>query len=405
MTARAGFFSQKRFASGFTLSQITTNPECKPAPDDMETMPATLSEGALPTSIAASTRIPNKIWIDLDNSPHVPFFVPIIQELENRGHTVFVTARNFAQVTELATLKNLRCRTIGRHYGKNTLLKLLGIAIRAGQLASIVRRVRPDLAVSHGSRAQLLLSAALRLPAVDISDYEHAVDFKGIRPRWMIAPEVIPVSSWHMPNDRVLQYPGIKEDVYVPQFAPDPGLRADFNVADDSILVTLRPPATHAHYHNPESDRIFAAVVNRLVREANVVTVLLPRTASQDQEIRKRWGRYFDIGKLIVPAQAVDGLNLMWCSDLVISGGGTMNREAAALRLPVYSIFRGKIGAVDQYLVEQKRLVLIQSVAEAGARIKLVKRDRGLETCKNTATLTAIVNHIDAVLEQACNRA
>jgi len=366
----------------------------------MKTMPVTLSERALEASPGAS-----RVWIDLDNSPHVPFFVPIIQELENRGHSVFITARNFAQVTALATLKNLQYRTIGRHYGKNTLLKLLGIAIRAGQLASAVRRVRPHLAISHGSRAQLLLSALLRLTSVDISDYEHAVNFKGIRPRWMIAPEVVPVSSWHMPNDCVLQYPGIKEDVYIPQFAPDPALRAALNLADDSILVTLRPPATHAHYHNPESDGIFAAVVNRLIKEPNVVTVLLPRTSTQEQEIRKGWGNYFDSGKLIVPLQAVDGLNLMWCSDLVISGGGTMNREAAALRLPVYSIFRGKIGAVDRYLVEQKRLVLIQSVAEVGTRIKLVQRDRCLHTCGNTTTLTAIVNHIDRVLEQACNPA
>jgi len=363
------------------------------------------SDGTLLASRARWKTARKRVWIDLDNSPHVPFFVPIIKELENRGHTVLITARDFAQVTQLAQRMHLRCNTIGRHYGKNTLAKLAGVVIRASQLASFVRRADPDLAVSHGSRAQLLLSTVLRIPSVIISDYEHATEFKVIRPGWVLAPKMIPRDSWDMPGDRVLHYPGIKEDVYVPQFVPDPTLLTQLNLSDRSILVTLRPPASQAHYHNPESDNIFAAVVNRLAEEQNVVTVLLPRTTGQEQEIRKRWAKYFDAGKLIVPCEAVDGLSLMWHSDLVISGGGTMNREAAALHVPVYSTFRGKIGAIDQYLVAQKRLVLIESVAEVCTRIKLTKRLRHIETYGNTATLTSIVDHIDDLLERECQRA
>jgi len=351
---------------------------------------------------AVREAVGKKIWIDLDNSPHVPFFAPIIKELENRGHFVLVTARDFAQVTQLVELMHLRCKIIGRHYGKNTILKMAGVAVRATQLASIVLRSRPDLAVSHGSRAQLLLSAVLRVPAVIIDDYEHSIDFKFIRPSWMIAPEVIPSGSWGMPDGCVLRYPGIKEDVYVPQFTPDPTILTRLNLSENCILVTLRPPASHAHYHNPESDAIFAEVVNWLVREENVVTVLLPRTPSQEHEVREQWATHFTSRKLLVPSRAVDGLNLIWHSDLVISGGGTMNREAAALHVPVYSTFRGKIGAIDQYLVEQKRLVLIESVSNIRSHIKLVKRDRHVNKYGNSATLTAIVEHIGAILEREC---
>jgi uncharacterized protein len=351
---------------------------------------------------AVREAVGKKIWIDLDNSPHVPFFAPIIKELENRGHSVLVTARDFAQVTQLVELMHLPCKIIGRHYGKNTILKMAGVAIRATQLASRVWRSRPDLAVSHGSRAQLLLSSVLRVPSVDISDYEYATGFKLIRPNWMITPDTIPSSRWPVPEQCVLHYPGIKEDVYVPQFAPDPTLLTQLNLSDNCILVTLRPPASHAHYHNPESDAIFAEVVNWLVREENVVTVLLPRTPSQEQEIREQWQTHFASRKLLVPSRAVDGLNLIWHSDLVISGGGTMNREAAALHVPVYSTFRGKIGAIDQYLVEQKRLVLIESVGDIRSHIKLVKRDRHVNKYGNSATLTAIVGHIEAILEREC---
>jgi len=343
--------------------------------------------------------IGKKIWIDLDNSPHVPFFAPIIKELESRGHFVLLTARDFAQVTQLVELMHLRCKIIGRHYGKNMILKMAGVAVRATQLASIVLRSRPDLAVSHGSRAQLLLSSVLRVPSVDISDYEYSTDFKLIRPNWMITPET---SRWPVPEQCVLHYPGIKEDVYVPQFVSDPTLLTQLNLSENCILVTLRPPASHAHYHNPESDAIFAEVVNWLVREENVVTVLLPRTPSQEQEIREQWATHFHSHKLLVPSRAVDGLNLIWHSDLVISGGGTMNREAAALHVPVYSTFRGKIGAIDEYLVEQKRLVLIESVGDIRSHIKLVKRDRHENKYGNSATLTAIVEHIGAILEREC---
>jgi predicted glycosyltransferase len=359
------------------------------------------TNGEKPVLGAESKISPKRVWIDLDNSPHVPFFAPIVKELEGRGHTVLVTARDFAQVAQLVELMRLRCTMIGRHYGKNTLMKLTGVAIRAGQLASVVRRVNPDLAVSHGSRAQLLLSAMLRMPSIDISDYEHATDFKVIRPTWMMVPELISRTNLGVPEDCVLSYPGIKEDVYVPQFSPNPSLLTQLKLSTDSIVVTLRPPASHAHYHNPESDKIFAEVMNWLVANENVVTVLLPRTEAQEREIRNKWANYFDSGRVIVPAQAVDGLNLMWHSDLVISGGGTMNREAAALRLPVYSTFRGKIGAVDQYLVAQKRLLLIDSVADVRTRIKLEKRERHVETYGNTATLSAIVDHIETVLGQA----
>src|SRR5438270_1539092 len=180
------------------------------------------TEESVPTAVPWRPVVSRRIWIDLDNSPHVPFFAPIIKELENRGHSILVTARNFAQVTQLAELMHLRYTTIGQHYGKNYLLKIAGVVIRAAQLAPVIRRAQPQLAISHGSRAQLLLSSVLKLPSVLISDYEFAVTFKVIRPRWLIVPELTRTSRWHVPAENVLFYPGIKEDVCEPSFVPDP---------------------------------------------------------------------------------------------------------------------------------------------------------------------------------------
>src|SRR5262249_38134580 len=154
-----------------------------------------------------------KIWIDLDNTPHVPFFEPILDELRARGFPVLVTARDAFQVCDLADKKGLSYIKIGRHHGKHRLLKGAGLAFRAAQLGPIVLRENPALAVSHGSRAQILLSNFLRIPSVLIEDYEFSQFPPMMRPTWVMAPDVIPNTSLCAQNGNVRKYPGIKEDV------------------------------------------------------------------------------------------------------------------------------------------------------------------------------------------------
>jgi predicted glycosyltransferase len=344
-----------------------------------------------------------KIWIDLDNSPHVPFFLPIIEELSRRGYSVLVTARDCFQVCDLASLLGLQYKRIGRHYGKVRILKLAGLCVRALQLAPTVLAEKPDLAVSHGSRAQLLLSAMVRLPSIVIVDYEFARGLALLRPGWIMIPETIPDSAIRFDKSRILKYPGIKEDVYVPRFQPDPRIQSQLGLDGDDLVVTVRPPANEAHYHRPESDSLFHAVIEFLSDKPDAKVILLPRNERQEISIRKAWPQLFDAGKLKVPAHAVDGLNLIWYSDLVISGGGTMNREAAALGVPVYSIFRGKIGAVDRYLANSGRLVLVESVDDIRAKIALDRRRRpAASEIGNSGALMKIVDNIVAAVELRC---
>src|SRR5208283_2880724 len=156
-----------------------------------------------------------KVWIDLDNSPHVPFFAPIIEELRRRDYSVLVKARDCFQVRELAELMKVQHKMIGRHYGKHKLLKMMGLGIRTLQLTPSVLREGPDVAVSHGSRSQLLLSAVLRIPSVVICDYEFVQGLTVLNPSWVMVPAVI-ARNGIKTSSRILQYPGIKEDVYVP---------------------------------------------------------------------------------------------------------------------------------------------------------------------------------------------
>lgn len=336
-----------------------------------------------------------KIWIDLDNSPHVPFFQPIIRELEREYH-VIVTARDCFQVCGLADLYDMEFLKIGRHYGKNLFFKFAGLIIRSLQLAPAAFMMKPDLALSHGSRSQLILSDLLGIPSLLIMDYEYSAH---IEPTWLMLPEVIPASSINFNPDRILRYPGIKEDVYVPAFRPDPAIIEDLRLPADEVIVTVRPPATEAHYHSREGERLFINCMEFLVRNIKKPkVVVLPRNEKQEGFIRQRWVSPLASGKLSIPGKVVNGLNLIWHSDLVISGGGTINREAAALSVPVYSIFQGKMGAVDRYLAENGSLTPIRDKSDLG-RISLVKRNRSKRPFRNNSALGEIVGNIKSIVE------
>ena len=343
---------------------------------------------------------PRKIWIDLDNSPHVPFFVPIKTELERRGYSVCLTARNAFQVYGLADLFHLSYRRVGRHYGKNKIMKALGTAYRSLQLLPTAFQERPELAISHGSRSQLIAATVARIPSLIIEDYEFARFLPGLAPTWVMVPELIPDSSVQFTSSKILKYPGIKEDVYVPLFKPDPSIKTQLGLVEGTMVVTVRPPATEAHYHNPESEILFDAVIEVLSHTDTTQVVLLPRNDKQALSLRKSWPDLFSKGKIMIPDHAIDGLNLIWYSDVVVSGGGTMNREAAAMGVPVYSIFRGPIGAVDRYLANNGRLVLLESVEDVRTKLILKRRSQPVRAEMGTrGALRSIVDHIVAIMK------
>lgn len=347
--------------------------------------------------VAAKTN--KTVWIDIDNSPHVPFFVPIVEELQQQGIEVFLTARNMYQVCDLLDFFALQCKVIGGHWGKNKVLKVLCNCARVCELIPSVRTARPDLAISHGSRAQILASKILGIPTIMMHDYEYSTKTGFLEADWILMPDVIPDGLMSKKSERVLKYPGLKEDVYIPRFRPDRAIYSQLGLCEDDLLVTVRPPATEAHYHNPESETLFAETMRLLSSHPNVRAVTLPRNARQRKQLESKWKDLIATGCMLIPSSPVDGLNLMWFSDLVVSGGGTMNREAAALGVPVYSVFRGQIGAVDQYLAQQGRLTLLQTAEDVRTKIKLVRWNRPAQPQnRRVPALQYIVSEVTRVL-------
>jgi uncharacterized protein len=388
----------------FVPNAISGRPAAASAPGKASSIEdKKMSNGSVVIPDAPKTVSPavhRKIWIDLDNSPHVPFFRPIIDDLRKKGYEVFVTARDAYQVRELLEYYGVEGKVIGSHYGKHKILKALGTCWRAVVLTAMVRKEKPDISVCHGSRGCLITSKVLNIPNLTITDYEFTTAVPSMRPAWLMVPSVVPDEHLGAGAPPVLKYPGIKEDVYLSRFTPDQTLKGRLGIPADALLITIRPPATEAHYHNPEAEILLKEALDRFVANAEARIILLPRNKRQAVELHESWCEAIATGKIVIPDHVEDGMNLIWNSDLVISGGGTMNREAAAMRVPVYSIFRGKIGAVDRYLADEGRLVLLESVEDVRIKIVAVRRQKMLKIPAEhyVPALETIVEHIETLL-------
>jgi predicted glycosyltransferase len=308
------------------------------------------------------------IWIDLTNSPHVLVMRPVIAELRARAHDVQVTARDFAQTLGLLERFGIEHTAIGRHRGAGLGAKAGGLLTRSLALARWARGRRFDIALGHGSNDLTVAAALLRIPSATTFDYEWATVQHNVNcrlARAVVVPDAIPPERLYGygARDKLRRYPGLKEEYYLADFKPDPAVVAELRIDRAAPLAIVRPAPEVSLYHRFEND-LFAQVLERL---RGSQTVVLPRTPAQRDALLAHGG-------LIVPERAVDAQSLVSYADLVVSAGGTMNREAVALGTPVYTVFEGRLGAVDERLIAAGRLRRLASANE----IELSKRADGV---------------------------
>jgi predicted glycosyltransferase len=308
-----------------------------------------------------------RVWVDLTNSPHVLVLRPVIAELEARGHQVEVTARDFAQTLDLCERLGIAHTAIGHHRGAGLLDKARGLLARSGALARWARSRRFDRAIGHGSNDINVAARLLRIPAATTFDYEWAKVQHTVNCRLasaVVIPEAIPPERIYAYGARgkLGRYPGLKEEYYLADFEPDPAVLAELGLDPGAPIAIVRTPPAVSLYHRFEND-LFAAVLARLRGQQVVV---LPRTPEQRAEL-------VAAGGFIVPERAIDAQSLIAYADLVVSAGGTMNREAVALGTPVFTVFEGRLGAVDEELIATGRLRRLTRIED----VDLVKRAPG----------------------------
>jgi len=311
-----------------------------------------------------------KVWIDITAPAHVLVFRPLVRLLRERGADVAITAREYAQTVELLRLHGLEAEVLGRHGGRSAAAKLGTMATRLAELVRFARGRRFDVALAHGSHHLTLAARLLRIPSGTTFDYEWATlqHQLGCRAaRRVLVPAAIPptrLERYGVHDAKLRRYAGLKEDYYLADFDPDPGVPAALGVERERILVIVRTPPDVALYHR-HANPLFPALLDRLGTREDVHAVVVPRTDEQ-----RTWVRGLRLPSLLVPNGAVDTQSLIAAADVVVSAGGTMNREAVSLGVPVYTTFRGRLGAVDEALLREGRLRRL----EDPAAVELVKR-------------------------------
>jgi predicted glycosyltransferase len=323
-----------------------------------------------------------RIWVDMTAPAHPIVFRPILERLQEAGHETEVTARDYAQTLPLLERLGIPYRAVGQHGG----------ASRAGKLGALIRRTASmrrlghsgfDLAVAHGSNDLALAAASLRIPTVNMFDYEwaslqHQI---GCRiARRVMTPDRIPperLRRYGVGPRKLAQFPGLKEEYYLSDFEPDPTALEQLSLDASRVLVVVRPPPDVSLYHR-RSNRLFPQVLDLLGHREDVQAVVIPRTDAQ-----RAYVRALALPSVVVPDGAVDAQSLIALADLVISAGGTMNREAVALGTPVYTTYGGRLGGVDEALMREGRLRPLADpraieISKRSASWRPTRRDPGL---------------------------
>ena len=289
-------------------------------------------------------------------SAHVLVFRPLIQLLRERGDDVEITARDYAQTLQLLELHGLEATVVGRHGGRSRLGKARSLTSRLRALRKWARPRDFDLALAHGSHELTITARRLGIPSATTHDYEFATlqHHLGMRAATkVVVPDSIPVerlAHFGVRPPKLLRYPGLKEEYYLSDFEPDAAVLEQLGVDRERVLVVLRPPPDVSLYHR-HSNPLFPQTLAYLGELDTVHAVVLPRTDEQREYVRE-----LALPSVIVPDRAVDAQSLIALADIVVSAGGTMNREAAALGVPVYTTYGGRLGGVDEELIRQGRL-------------------------------------------------
>jgi uncharacterized protein len=298
-----------------------------------------------------------KVWIDMTASAHVLVFRPLIEILRKRGDQVEITAREYAQTLQLLELHGLEAEVIGRHGGRSRLGKARQMTHRLGALRRWAKGRGFDVALAHGSHELTITARRLGVPSSTTFDYEwawlqHQLGCRAATK--VVVPDSIPaerLAAYATRPPKLVQYPGLKEEYYLADFEPDRSLLDRFAIEPSRVLVVLRPPPDVSLYHR-HSNPLFPQTLDYLGRHEGVQAVVLPRTEDQREFVAR-----LDLPSVILPERAVDAQSLIALADVVVSAGGTMNREAAALGVPVYTTYGGRLGGVDEALIREGRLV------------------------------------------------
>jgi len=294
------------------------------------------------------------IWFDFNNVPHVNFLLPIIQKYEHEFDMIF-SVRDFAETIGLFKKKiNRPFIEAGTHQGGNKLKKILGVIKRFNVLKKNIPYF--DVKISVGGDASSMLAKMRGKLSVTFDDNETS-------PNWRYAP-FSDLAFWPSVIDKkrlnkqffkknLYQYNGYKEDFYLADYEPNPAFLEQLPFKQ---YVVVRPENIKASYVEGRQ-----SIVPELLKELDAAgynILFLPRYES-DRDYAQ------GIQNIYIPNEAVNGLDACHYADAILTGAGTMAREAACLGVPSVSFFAGAhLLAVDQSMVDSGKMFYSRDVQQ-----------------------------------------
>jgi len=297
-----------------------------------------------------------RVWFDLTNTAHVLVLRPLVELLERDGHEVEITARPLSHTLELLDDWDHPYTAIGRYGGASRAGKARAAAERLPRMIRFARGRRFDCALAHGSTDLPPACRVLGIRNTTMFDYEWAVLQHHVNCRLatrVLVPDAIPpdpLARYGARPPKLVQYPGLKEEYYLSAWEPDRRALEELSVDTGRVVALVRTAPSYALYLGGSENALLPRVLRHL-SASGVQTVVLARTPEQRAAIAS-----LSLRDVVIPARAVDGRSLVAFADLLVSAGGTMNREAAVLGTPVWSTFEGRRGAVDEQLAREGRL-------------------------------------------------
>lgn len=311
------------------------------------------------------------IWIDITNSPHVLFFEPLINELKKK-YKIIVTARDYQQTVQLLKQKNIDFIELGKHHGKN---KITGTLKEVIERLKFIVKHKPDLTISHHAYYNTIAACLTGRSSLYIFDGDGTKrQILGILfATSSLCPEVLPQKRIFL--RKLIKYPGLKEEIYLENLK---------RKTPKTPVIILRPEATQATYIKQAF--ILDPLIQELIKEKNIKIILIPRTDDQ----REYYKKYKNIE---IPG-VVDGPELISKSSLVISAGGTMNREAAVLGVPVISAFQNIPLSVDKWLVNNNYMKIIQKPTIEDVKEAIKSKHSYKKTDKGKKFILSIIDNL-----------
>ena len=306
-----------------------------------------------------------RIWVDFTNTAHVQVLRPLVELLEEEGHEVEMTARPLSQTVAMLDRWGRQAEVIGHHGGAGRLSKARAAVSRVRELRHWASGRRIDMGLAHGSTDLPAVCRLLRLPNTTMFDYEWASAQHHVNCRLatrVLVPDAIPAERLRRYGARppkLVQYPGLKEEYFLADFEPDPSVLEQVGADPAKVVCVVRTAPSYALYLGGSENPLLPRLLERISGAEGAQAVVIARTPEQADAI----DALRDPG-VLVPRETVDGRSLVALADLLVSAGGTMNREAAVLGTPVWSIFEGKPGAVDEQLIAEGRLRMLADPAD-----------------------------------------